>query len=966
MRHRVVGYYFVMCWAVWFASLLTAVLAVPESWAGEPPSAPILRIETGGHTSSINSITTDAQGRFLVTASDDRSCRVWDAATGKLLRTLRPPVGKDANEGKIFSAAISPDGEIVACGGWTEYGGEGGHSVFLFERASGRLLTRLSGFPNVVESLCFSPDGGLLATGGGDGGLWLWQAKGWSLVGKDKDYAGGVYGLAFDGRGRLGTAGDDGYLRLYSLDSGLQLQEKVKNQGAKTPFRLAFSPDGTRLAAGYSDTARVDLYSVPGLKPLKGPEMRGTSATLSQIVWFGDGRLAAAGQWNKQGRYQVRIWRDGGGGAYTDILLGNDTTGGLATLPGGGLAWASKEPSLGVLGADGKARFSLSPAIMDFRGGKWSLQVDSGARQVQFDSSAPGGKKRAFSVPKRAMSTGTVVPGLHKPITHASGMKLTGWDDTFKPELGGKALPIKDYEKSRSLAIAPDGKSFLLGSDWWLRLFDTSGKLLREMSIPDVAWGVNIDPTGKVAVATLGDGTVRWYRLSDLQEVLAFFPHADGRRWVLWTPSGYYDASPGGEDLIGWHVNHGLDQAADFFPAGRFRDQFRRPDVIDRILVDLDEAKAVAEADKAANRRARSTQITDKLPPVVTILSPAQGQSFKDRAVTVRYQVRSPGGEEVTGVRVLLDGTSAGEGSRGVAVQADGSRTMETTLTLPEHDVKLTVLAENKFGASAPAVVDLAWAGAKAAPQGPLGKLYVLAVGISQYKDQTLRLDFPSKDAKDFASAMLAQKSRLYADVQVKTLTDAQATKGDILDGLEWIQRQTTQHDMAMIFLAGHGVNDFNGDFNFLPVDADLDRMRATGLLFAEFTKTVANIPGKRVMFVDACHSGNILKEGRRATSDVNGIINELASAENGAVVFSSSTGRQYSLEDPAWNNGAFTKALVEGLSGKADEKGSGRVTHVSLSYYVSERVKELTKGRQSPVTQAPGGVPDFPLAAVK
>ena len=61
-----------------------------------------------------------------------------------------------------------------------------------------------------------------------------------------------------------------------------------------------------------------------------------------------------------------------------------------------------------------------------------------------------------------------------------------------------------------------------------------------------------------------------------------------------------------------------------------------------------------------------------------------------------------------------------------------------------------------------------------------LGKLYVLAVGISQYKDQTLRLDFPAKDAKDFATAMLAQKGRLYADVQVKTLTDAQATKGDI------------------------------------------------------------------------------------------------------------------------------------------------------------------------------------------
>ena len=107
-----------------------------------------------------------------------------------------------------------------------------------------------------------------------------------------------------------------------------------------------------------------------------------------------------------------------------------------------------------------------------------------------------------------------------------------------------------------------------------------------------------------------------------------------------------------------------------------------------------------------------------------------------------------------------------------------------------------------------------------------------------------------------------------------------------------------------------------------------------------------------------------MLGKGRRAAfNDVNGIINELSSTENGAVVFSSSTSRQFSLEDPAWGNGAFTKALVEGLGGAADIKRSGKVTHKMLDLYMSDRVKELTNGRQSPVTQAPGGVPDFPIA---
>lgn len=102
---------------------------------------------------------------------------------------------------------------------------------------------------------------------------------------------------------------------------------------------------------------------------------------------------------------------------------------------------------------------------------------------------------------------------------------------------------------------------------------------------------------------------------------------------------------------------------------------------------------------------------------------------------------------------------------------------------------------------------------------------------------------------------------------------------------------------------------------------------------------------------------------GRRGLPDITGIVNELASAENGAVVFASSTGRQYSLEDPVWGNGAFTKALTEGLNGKAEYTGKGVITINMLDLYISERVKELTRGRQTPTTTKPKTIPDFPVA---
>jgi hypothetical protein len=70
--------------------------------------------------------------------------------------------------------------------------------------------------------------------------------------------------------------------------------------------------------------------------------------------------------------------------------------------------------------------------------------------------------------------------------------------------------------------------------------------------------------------------------------------------------------------------------------------------------------------------------------------------------------------------------------------------------------------------------------------------------------------------------------------------------------------------------------------------------------------------------------------------------------------------------EDSRWGNGAFTKALVEGLGGKADYTGKGKISINMLDLYLSERVKDLTKGKQTPPTTKPQTVPDFPIAVRK
>ncbi|MDI6725957.1 MAG: caspase family protein, partial [Smithellaceae bacterium] len=199
-----------------------------------------------------------------------------------------------------------------------------------------------------------------------------------------------------------------------------------------------------------------------------------------------------------------------------------------------------------------------------------------------------------------------------------------------------------------------------------------------------------------------------------------------------------------------------------------------------------------------------------------------------------------------------------------------------------------------------------------------------------------------------------------YREVTVRLLTDAQALKDDILDGLDWVRKAVTQHDVGIVFLAGHGVNDADGTYYYLPVQADHDRLLRTGVRLTDIQTTLASMPGKALFFVDTCHAGSVM--GRRGTIDLTRLINELSSAESGAVVFAASTGRQFSLEDERWQNGAFTKALLEGLSGNADYQKDGVITIKELDLYISERVKELTQGKQSPTTTVPKTIPDFPV----
>ncbi len=480
-----------------------------------------------------------------------------------------------AMRARFLPVAASPDGKWIAAGGWTT--GEE-DAIYIFEGATGRLATRLGPLGNVVYHLTFSPDGSRLAAElwGGEG-MRLWETAGWGVLTEDKDYGGkDSYGAAFDDANRLYVVAYDGQIRRYSADGCLEA--KSPTQGGKEPYSVALHPNSVKLAICFSDTTAVEVYDLRTLKRLYAAYTSGISGMFGSVAWSADGtRLYAAGQ------PPLIVWQDEGRGKPMQSRVSHNSITHLLPCCDGVAAGAA-DPAFGLIASDGAKRIWQEGVTVDMRakrGGAFKLSANG--KCLRFGLSYGGEQLylfdlSAFQVPDAAQAAAD----LAEP--KISGITVTDWEDNNFPKLNGERIALEKYETSRALAIAPDASCFVLGTEHLLRAYGADGGELWKKAIPGIAFGVNISGNGKLVAAAYSDGTIRWHRLSDGEELLALFVHAKDRRYIAWTPKGYYAASPGAEDLIGWHVNRGFDTAPDFYPASTFASTFNRPGIVKAAL----------------------------------------------------------------------------------------------------------------------------------------------------------------------------------------------------------------------------------------------------------------------------------------------------------------------------------------------------------------------------------------------
>jgi WD40 repeat protein len=599
--------------AGWWAALVL-MLAAPAGAARAqtlPPTEPIPRIETGMHNAQIWRIGIDASCRLMVTGSDDKTARLWalpeqGVGAPKLLRVLRVPIGP-GNDGKIWAVALSPDGRYAAAGGWNRSADDW---VYIFDAATGKLIRRLGKLDDAINHLTFSTDGRYLAaTLNGGEGLRVWETTGWSLVGDDRNYGGeGSYGAAFDATDRLYTVAFDGLLRRYG-GADFKLEGKRRTLGGKEPYSVAVHPEGDRVVVGFHDSTAVEVYRAKDLQHLFAADTADVAnGDLSKVAWSADGaRLYAAGQYrDAQGAYPVRIWDKEGRGKGRNVAVARDTIRQLLPCRDA-IAVGTADPALGLISLAGEKLVWQESAIADMRVKlRSNFTVSNDGSKVRFGLGVGNESPVLFDLTAgRLTDQPQPAAGLAEPDTRS--LKISDWENNDTPKLDGKPLALHEREIARSVAIAPGADRFVLGTEWYIRTYDKNGKELWSKPGPEVAWSVNIPRDGKFVVVAYGDGTIRWLRLSDGEEVLALFVNAKTREWVLWTPQGYYASSVAGDQNIGWQLNKGWDQAGEFVTAAQLKKHFYRPDVIKHAFDLADAGAAVREAGLSGTRRSHQS-----------------------------------------------------------------------------------------------------------------------------------------------------------------------------------------------------------------------------------------------------------------------------------------------------------------------------------------------------------------------
>jgi uncharacterized caspase-like protein len=232
----------------------------------------------------------------------------------------------------------------------------------------------------------------------------------------------------------------------------------------------------------------------------------------------------------------------------------------------------------------------------------------------------------------------------------------------------------------------------------------------------------------------------------------------------------------------------------------------------------------------------------------------------------------------------------------------------------PQAVVEVFALDESRR-ASMPAIVTLRRPQALQAAPDAATKPRLLAVllGVTKYVEEPLRkaVAFASRDAQDMARLLDRQRGVLYRDVVCRCLPES-ATRDAVFDALDWLEKESTGLDTALLFMAGHGMTWRRSTYYFLLAGASLQAPEKQGLSGLELVGRMEAIGAKRLVMLDTCYAGAAGQPLPDWAPDADRLMNLLRSV--GVPVFGATIANARAQERAALGNGVFTNALLKVL----------------------------------------------------